>query len=77
MVDSIDGDVTGRFAARRVNSVRVGTWKGEQLSDNSHPVTIVQSKFSPEVIRHPLDLKDVTLRQRVLMFAEPNLDAVA
>ena len=32
---------------------------------------------SPEVIRHPLDLKDLTFRQRVLMFAKPNLDRVA
>jgi hypothetical protein len=77
MVDPIDGDVTGRFGARRVNSVSDGTWKGEQLSDISHPVTIVQSKHSPEVIRHPLDLKDLTFRQRVLMFAKPNLDRVA
>ena len=61
MVDPIDGDVTGRFGARRVNSVSDGTWKGEQLSDISHPVTIVQSKHSPEVIRHPLELQDLTL----------------
>ena len=34
-------------------------------------------RHSPEVVRHVLDLQNLTLRERVLIFVEPNFDYAA